>query len=309
MAITDDFQILPGVSSALRTHEPIVALESTVITHGLPEGQNLVLARELEEIINAEKVVPATIALIDGKINVGLSDSDLETLVKTKDPLKISRRNIGLAVAMGKTGGTTVAGTMFIANQCGIKVFSTGGIGGVHRDSPFDISADLLELSHTPMIVVCSGAKAILDLPATREYLETMSVPLIGYQTDELPGFYSERTGLPVDATIQSPSEIVNLARKHWQLGMTSAILVVVPPPDKYAIPSKDIEIYIREAQKDASKQRISGSALTPFLLRRISELSNGKSLRINLELLKNNARIASKIASCFHPRIKEKIV
>lgn len=309
MSISTDHIIAQDIKNALRGDKPVVALESTVITHGLPHPENFQLALDLEKIVKDEKVTPATIAIIDGKIKVGMLQEEIKNLAEAKDSLKINRRSIAYAVANGRTGGTTVAGTLFLANQCGIKVFATGGIGGVHRGSLFDISSDLQELSHTPMIVVCSGAKSILDLEATLEYLETMGVPVVGYQTDELPGFFAKETGLPVDFRVETPMDVVALARKQWALGLNSTILVVVPPPGKFAIPRNIADKYISIALKDAKENYVTGSALTPFLLRRINELSGGKSLKVNLELLKNNAHIAARIASSMHSVFKQNTI
>lgn len=303
----NDYEISPEVKLALKTNKPIVALESTVITHGLPKPQNFKLANDLENIIREEGAIPATIAILDGKIRIGLSESKLYKLAGEQEPEKVNPRMLGITVALQKTGGTTVAGTMFLAHRCGIKVFATGGIGGVHRNSNFDISSDLQELSRTPMVVVCSGAKAILDLPATMEYLETMSVPVIGFQTNELPGFYSSETGLPVNLRVDDFSQVVSLANKQWALGITSAILLVVPPPQEHTIHKQTLEDYINTAQELAEKKGIRGSYLTPFLLKQIGEMSAGKSVEVNLALLKNNARIAARIARQFQVGFKEK--
>lgn len=292
----------PEVAKALRYHLPIVALESTVITHGLPYPENIELANDLEREISSQNVVPATIAILHGKIHVGLTNTQKEELVKAVSPRKISRRDFGIAIALQESGGTTVAGTMIVARQVGIKVFATGGIGGVHRNAPFDVSADLPELSHSPLIVICAGAKAILDLPATVEYLETMGVPIIGYQTDDFPAFYSRSSGLPVNSAVSSPKEIAKIARAHWDMGLESAILVVAPPPEKFALSPDEIEEKIQQALTEASQQKIIGSAVTPFLLKRVSELSSGSSLRVNLDLLHNNANLAAQIAIALQP-------
>jgi pseudouridine-5'-phosphate glycosidase len=276
---------------------PLVALESAVITHGLPYPENVTLARQVEDEVRANNALPATIAILNGKVCVGLGQSELERLATESNPRKVSKRDITIALARRENGGTTVAATLFLANSLEIKVFATGGIGGVHRNAPFDISADLPELSHTPMIVVCAGAKAILDLPATLEYLETMSVPVIGYQTDEFPAFYSRSSGLRVNATVSSPAEVVYMARNHIEMGLTSAILVCVPPPAEDALPRQEAEVVIRQATEEAERQNIRGAALTPFLLKRVNQLTQGASLRANLSLLRNNARVAAQIA------------
>ncbi len=293
-------QIHPSISYAVKHYFPVVALESTVITHGLPYPENEELALAMEEEIRALGAVPATIALLDGKIQIGLEAEQIHLLAnpdKNIEKLKVSRKDLGLILFKGAIGGTTVSATMFAANMAKIRVFATGGIGGVHRGHPFDVSADLPELSQTPVIVVCSGAKAILDLPSTREYLETWGVPVIGFQTNELPAFYSRQSGLPVDANAKTPQEIANIASTHWSLGLNSGILVGNPPPEDVAIPAKDVKAWIDTAIMDADKKNITGAAVTPFLLERISQLSEGKSMQTNIALLKNNARLAANIS------------
>jgi len=292
-----NFEISPEVSRALSRHEPIVALESTVITHGLPQPQNLKLAKDMEKQIRKQDVTPATIALLDGKIRLGLSDEELTQLSKAESTLKVSHRDFATAITKKMSGGTTVAGTMFAANMAGIKTFATGGIGGVHKESSFDISTDLHALAEIPMIVVCAGAKAILDLPATLEYLETMGVPVVGYQTDEFPAFYSRESGLGVSVRFDSAKEIAEFAQAHWDLGMKSAVLVTNPIPEAESIPKSGMEPVIEQASAEAMEQGIHGQALTPFLLGRISELTKGKSLKANLSLLLNNAQLAAEIS------------
>jgi pseudouridylate synthase len=292
-----NFKLSLEISRALDMGAPIVALESTVITHGLPHPQNLELARDMEKQIRAGGAIPATIALLDGKIRIGLSDEELVRLAKADSPLKVSHRDFATAIVKKADGGTTVAGTMFAAHMAGIKVFATGGIGGVHKESAFDISTDLRSLAEIPMVVVCAGAKAILDLPATLEYLETLGVPVVGYQTDEFPAFYSRESGLGVSARLDSPKEIADFARAHWNLGMKSGVLVANPIPEAEAIPKSAMEPIIAKASAEAVGQGIHGQALTPFLLSRISELTKGKSLKANLALLLNNARLAAEIA------------
>ena len=285
------------ISRALQTNLPIVALESTVITHGLPHPQNIQLARDMEAAVEREGATPATVALLDGKIRIGLTDDELARLAEAKSLLKVSHRDFAAAIVKKASGGTTVAGTMFAANSLGIKVFATGGIGGVHKESQFDISTDLRALSEIPMIVVCAGAKAILDLPATLEYLETMGVPVVGYQTDTFPEFYSCDGDLNVSVRLDSPKEVAEFAQAHWSLGMRSAVLVANPVPETEAIPKSEMEPIIAQASKEAQTQKIHGQKLTPFLLNRISELTNEKSMHTNLALLLNNARIAAQIA------------
>jgi pseudouridine-5'-phosphate glycosidase len=285
------------IQRALNLALPVVALESTVITHGLPRPQNLSLARDMENIVREEGAVPATIGVLKGKIRVGLSEADLDELANVDKPLKISLRDFATAAIKGASGGTTVAGTMFAAQGAGIKVFATGGIGGVHKEASFDVSTDLQALATIPMIVVCAGAKAILDLPATMEYLETMAIPVVGYQTDNLPAFYSRESGLKVSVKVESVDEIVKFAGAHWDMGMKSAILVTNPVPAGDEIPKARMDPWIIEASQEAEKKKIRGQDLTPFLLQRINELSNGQSMRVNLALLLNNARLAAQIA------------
>lgn len=276
---------------------PIVALESTVITHGLPKPDNLQLALEMESLVRENGATPATIAILNGEIHIGLSEEELGILANREDTRKISLRDFGIALAGGLSGGTTVASTLFVSALANIKVFATGGIGGVHRGAPFDISADLTQLSKSPVVVVCSGAKAILDLPATREVLETQGVPVIGYQTDELPAFYTRYSGLGVDVRVETPDEAAKIAIESWEAGITSAILLVVPPPEESALTSDEMESAIQAALADADRANIHGAATTPFLLNRVSELTGGESLRANLALLKNNARVAAQVS------------
>ncbi|GAB4578550.1 MAG: pseudouridine-5'-phosphate glycosidase [Anaerolineales bacterium] len=275
----------------------MVALESTVVTHGLPHPENLTLAQEMENIVRKGGGVPATIAVLDGKVRIGLRNDQLEQLATVSDARKISVRDFAPALVQQVTGGTTVAATLFAANTAGIGVFATGGIGGVHRFPAYDVSTDLVLLASTPVIVVCAGAKAILDLPGTLEYLETVGVPVIGYQTDEFPAFYSRESGLPVSARANSPEEVAAIATTHWKLGLKSAVLVVAPPPAETALPKAQVESVIEQALREAQEQNIRGQAITPFLLKRVSELTGKASLQANLGLLYNNARIATQIA------------
>jgi pseudouridine-5'-phosphate glycosidase len=290
-------QLSAEVNRALNLREPVVALESTVITHGLPQPQNLDLARNMERQVRETGAIPATIAVLEGKIRVGLSDEELVRLCESRSTLKVSPRDFATAVVKKADGGTTVAGTMLAAHMNDIKVFATGGIGGVHKESSFDISTDLKALAETPMIVVCAGAKAILDLPATLEYLETMGVPVIGYQTDDFPAFYSRESGLKVSARLDSSREIVEFAKTHWGFGLQSAILVTNPVPEADAVSRTEMEPILAKASDEARERRIHGQALTPFLLGRISEFTRGKSLQANLALLLNNAKLAGEIA------------
>lgn len=286
-----------SVSRARDDTSPIVALESAVITHGLPYPENLNLAHDLEQDVSAELATPATIALLDGKIHVGLTPAQLERIATATDALKVSRRDFGVVLARGVPGGTTVAGTLHVAQRAGIRVFATGGIGGVHRNAPFDISADLDELGRTPLVVVCSGAKSILDLPATLEVLETRGVMVLGYQTDEFPAFFSRSSGLKVPFRSDNPREIAAIARAHWNAGIDAAVLVVNPPPEETALPFDEIEAVIQNALLEAEKEGIHGAATTPFLLARVNQLSGGRSLQANLGLLRSNARLAAQIA------------
>ena len=290
------------VQQAIQSGIPLVALESTVITHGLPYPMNLELALNMEAVIRAEGACPATIAILAGTIHIGLTRNQIEKLVKEKNVRKISHRDFATAVVKKESGGTTVAGTLFVASLAGIKVFATGGIGGVHPNSNFDISTDLTALSQTPVIVVCAGAKAILDLPATLEVLETKGVPVIGYQTDEFPAFYSCDSGLPVSTRLNSPEEVVQFAFTHWQLGFNSAVLVTLPPPAGSALLSRDIKSAIEQAYKEAQANKTYGQALTPFLLKRLTELTQGATLKTNIDLLLNNAQLAARIG-CTLPR------
>ncbi|HEV8188275.1 MAG TPA: pseudouridine-5'-phosphate glycosidase [Pyrinomonadaceae bacterium] len=289
--------IAPEVANAIQEQRAVVALESTVIAHGLPRPQNLETARRLETVVRNEGGVPATIAILDGQLFAGLSDYHLQILADGNDIKKISTRDIAVAVAQGWNGATTVASTIWIANRAGIKVFATGGIGGVHRGSLPDVSADLPELARTPIIVVCSGAKIVLDLPATREWLETHGVTVVGYQCDELPAFYSRRSGLAIDVRAESPVDIAGIFHAQQSLGLESALLVVVPVPAEFEVPAEALQQVLNTALEDAERKRITGAALTPFLLGQMAERSGGATLRANIALLENNARVAAEIA------------
>lgn len=308
MNLPSFFKISPAVQRALRLRQPLVALETAVVTHGLPHPVNLTLATDMEAEVRTGGAVPATIGVVGGKVCIGLETADLAHLAAEEPMRKISRRDFSVAIARQESGGTTVAGTMLAAHQAGIRVFATGGIGGVHRDAPFDESADLHALSETPMIVVCAGAKSILDLPATLERLETYSVPVVGYQTDDFPAFYARSSGLSVPVRADSPQEVVAIAQAHWTMGLHSAILVVVPPPKGVALPESLMEDAIARALQEAHQQGISGQAVTPFLLERVGALTEGRSLRANLGLLLNNAHVAAQIAAAF-PDVGRKVV
>ncbi|MEZ4658299.1 MAG: pseudouridine-5'-phosphate glycosidase [Caldilineaceae bacterium] len=288
---------------SLSNAQPPVALESTVITHGLPYPQNLTLARDMEAAVRAQGAQPRTIGIVRGELIAGLSPAQLEYLATAAQTAaehnlhKISRRDLPIAVARQWNGGATVATTMWIAHRHGIQVFATGGIGGVHRGDGTDVSADLQELAQTPVIVVCAGAKAILDLPATLEYLETYGVSVIGLGTDEFPAFYSHQSGLPVDVCCQSVAEVAAIWRAKQQLGLPGGLLVTVPVPKAEEIPAAEIEPVIQQAVAEAAQQGLRSAQVTPFLLSRVAQLTGERSLRANLALLKNNAVVAAQIA------------
>ncbi len=294
----DKITLSPEVSQAIGAHLPIVALESTVISHGLAYPRNQQTAQEMESNVRAAGAIPATIAVLGGKLTVGLSDAQIEHLAKSKSVRKCSVRDLGIVAGLGLDGGTTVAATMWIAREAGIHVFATGGIGGVHRGHPFDVSADLTELSRTPVTVVCAGAKALLDLPLTFEHLETLGVPVIGYQTDEIPAFYSRRSGLKADINAKSAQEVADIIRARRQLGLPGGELVCVPVPVESELSHDIAERAIIEAQRMADAQGIHGAASTPFLLEQIAKLTDGASVRANTALLLNNARVAAQIAA-----------
>ena len=289
--------IQPDVTEAQQTRKPVVALESTLITHGLPYPDNLDTARALEAAVREAGAIPATIAILHGQITVGLDGAQLEYLAAAQGVRKCSRRDLGIAVAQQLDGATTVAGTMIVAAMAGIGVFATGGIGGVHRGHPFDISADLEELGRTPVAVVCSGAKSLLDLPLTLEQLETRGVPVIGYGADELPAFYSRSSGLPVDVRADTPEQVAAIIRSRRALGLGGGELVAVPVPIQDELPRAEAESAIAQAIQLADESGVSGAAVTPFVLAKIAQLTQGKSKRANIALLLNNARVAARIA------------
>ena len=289
----------PAVAAAFRDRRPVVALESTLITHGLPRPVNVETALAMEAAVRAGGAVPATIGILGGKIIVGLTAAEIVGFASQPagSVRKCSRRDLPIAVARGEDGATTVAGTMIVAHLAGIRVFATGGIGGVHRGAPFDVSADLLELGRTPVAVVCSGAKSILDLPLTLEVLETHGVPVIGFGTDTLPAFYARSSGLPVDVTVQTPAEAAAIIAAARRLNNEYGLLVAVPVPEADALPAEQMEDAIRRATAEAAAQNIHGKAVTPFLLARVAEITAGASRRANVALLVNNARVAGEIA------------
>jgi len=286
------------VQEALQQGKPVVALESTVITHGLPYPANRDTALAMETAVRGGGAVPATIAVLQGKITVGLTEEQIEYLAKAQDVRKCSRRDLPIAVGLGEDAATTVAGTMIVAHMAGIKVFATGGIGGVHRGHPFDVSADLQELGRTPVAVVCSGAKSILDLPLTLEVLETQGVPILGYQTDSLPMFYTRESDLPIDAGVDTPEQIASVIQAAKDLEAEHGILITVPVPEDKALSREIAEEAIKQATEEAESQGIHGKEVTPFVLARVVELTEGKSMIANRALLENNARVAAQIAS-----------
>ena len=289
------------VADALQSKKPIVALESTVIAHGLPFPHNLETADKLEKIVRDNGATPATIAVFNGEFHVGLNKNQIERLATDKDIRKISRRDLPIAVGKKLNCATTVATTSFIAHRAGIKVFATGGIGGIHRGFSHDISADLPELANTPIIVVCSGAKIVLDLPATREWLETNGVCILGFDCDEMPAFYSRKSGLPVDEKVETAAEVVKIAQARDELNLFNAVLLTVPIPAQFEINSAELENILGEALKLADENKISGKEITPFLLAQMAEKSGGKTLAANIALLENNAKIAAQVACSFN--------
>ena len=288
------------VAEALSSKRPVVALESTIIAHGMPYPQNVETALQVEKVIRENGAIPATIACINGKIQVGLSSSQLEELATSKNVLKLSRRDLPIAISQKRIGATTVAATMIGAEMAGIKIFATGGIGGVHRGVELtgDVSADLQELGMTSVAVVSAGAKAILDIPRTLEYLETMGVPVLGFQSDFFGAFYSRSSGIPVEMRMDTPQEIADFLNAKWNLGLKGGVLISNPIPEEYEIPSSEIEPVILEAVAEANALDINGKRLTPFLLGKIKDVTAGRSLETNIQLVLNNARVAAQIAS-----------
>jgi pseudouridine-5'-phosphate glycosidase len=296
------------VKEALDNKKPVVALESTIISHGMPYPENVQTAKIVEEIVRENGAVPATVAIINGKIKIGLNEKELEFMGTSKEILKASRRDLPVVIAKRLNAATTVSATMICANLAGIKVFVTGGIGGVHRgaEETFDISADLQELANTDVAVVCAGAKAILDLPRTLEYLETFGVPVIGFRTEEFPAFYTRDSGLKVDYRVEDEVEAARVIKTKWDLQLKGGILIANPIPEEYALDRAYIEKAIEEAIFEADRRGIRGKALTPFLLEKIKELTEGKSLKANIELVKNNARVGARIAVELNKLYKE---
>lgn len=295
-------EIHPDIQKALDEKKAVVALESTIISHGMPYPENVAMALKVEQIIKEEGAMPATIAIIDGVIKVGLTEEEIKYLAQKKDVLKVSKRDFGYCVSQKKTGATTVSGTMLVANMANIKVFATGGIGGVHRgaEHSFDISRDLEELSELDVAVICAGAKSILDLGLTLEYLETKGVELIGYQTKELPAFYSRESGFDLEIKLDTPKEIADLMKAKWSLGIKGGMVIANPIPKAFSQDAKIMNQVIAKALEEAKLNGIKGKDVTPFLLAKVKELTKGVSLEANLELVYNNARLAAQIAKSY---------
>lgn len=296
-------QLSPEVAAARAAGKPVVALESTIISHGMPYPQNVQTAREVEQVIRAAGAVPATIALIDGRICVGLADDQLERLGNAQDALKVSRRDLAYVLAEKKLGATTVAATMICAALAGIEVFVTGGIGGVHRgaETSFDISADLQELARTNVAVVCAGVKSILDIGLTLEYLETHGVPVVSVGQPGFPAFFTRESGFNADFQLDTPEQQARFIRTKWQLGLTGGVVVSNPVPQEAAMRNEEIDGIIAQALRDADAQGVKGKAVTPFLLARIKDLTGGRSLATNIALVKHNALVGARLAVALH--------
>lgn len=295
--MTQFFEYSHEVEQAVRQKKPVLALESTLITHGLPYPENIETAKALETLVREQGVTPATIAVLAGKIKIGLNEDELELLVNNDHIVKASKRDLSYVITEKLNAGTTVAATLFCAEAVGIRVFATGGIGGVHRGNEQDISADLIELSRTPMAVVCAGAKAILDLPRTLEFLETHSIPIVGYRTDSLPAFYSASSPYQLPTRIDDIQSLVKMLNTHWQLGLSSSVLIANPIPRHEEIDSNIIEPAIASALEEANEKQITGKAITPFLLNEMAAATQGKSLKANIALIKNNVVLAAQLA------------
>ncbi|MFI3245381.1 MAG: pseudouridine-5'-phosphate glycosidase [Ferrimonas sp.] len=301
--LSNYLDISPEVAEALANNQPVVALESTIISHGMPYPRNVETALQVEQVIRENGAIPATIAIIAGRLKVGLNEAEIRHLGQAGlSVTKVSRRDIPFVVAAGKDGATTVAGTMILAAMAGINVFATGGIGGVHRgaETTMDISADLQELASTNVAVVCAGAKSILDLGLTREYLETQGVPVIGYQTDSLPAFYTQESEHSIDYRLDTPEQIAIALKAKWAMDLQGGVVVANPIPAQYAMPLETITAAVEQALAEAVEQGIAGKESTPFLLARVCELTGGNSLDSNIELVLNNARLGAKIAQAY---------
>ncbi|MFZ5352708.1 MAG: pseudouridine-5'-phosphate glycosidase [Bacillota bacterium] len=296
---TDYIDINDEVLDALRYDKPIVALESTIISHGMPYPENIKTAMEVEDTVIQNGAVPATIAIIKGRIKVGLTPEELEYLASSKDISKVSRRDIPHIIALEQSGATTVASTMIFARMAGIRLFATGGIGGVHRgaEKTFDISADLTELSHTSVAVVCAGVKSILDIGLTLEKLETLGVPVLGYNTEEFPSFYTRSSGFGVDCTVNNPYDCARILKAKWDLGLDGGVVVANPVPKEFEANSEVVNAAIEKALHEAHEVNVKGKHVTPFLLSKVKELTIGESLDTNIALIKNNAEVAARVA------------
>ena len=299
MNLKDFMDVTPEIEQAVREGKPVVALESTILSHGMPYPENLAFAREVERIIREQGAVPATMAVIDGRLKAGLTEDELVRMCEAKGVLKVSRRDLPIVVAKKLTGATTVATTMILAELAGVRVFATGGIGGVHRggEDSMDISADLQELAHTSVAVVCAGAKMILDIGRTLEYLETMGVPVLGLDTDEFPAFYCRRSGFGVDYNAKTPRDVAQIAAAKWGMGLAGGMLIGNPVPEEYAMDFDAMSAVIDRAMAQAEEAGVRGKNITPFLLAHIVELTGGDSLKTNIQLAFNNARAAAQIA------------
>jgi pseudouridine-5'-phosphate glycosidase len=299
MTLNAYLDIAPEVQRALDAGQPVVALESTIISHGMPYPQNVATALQVEQEVRDHGAVPATIAIVNGRLKAGLSAAEIETLGKSgRDVVKVSRRDVPFIVAAGATGATTVASTMIIAAMAGIRLFATGGIGGVHRGAQqsFDVSADLQELAQTPVAVVCAGAKSILDLRLTLEYLETHGVPVVGYQTNALPAFFTRDSAFSVDYRLNTPQEIARALHVKWAMSLKGGMVIANPIPEAYAMPRAAIDAAIEQALAEAQAQNIGGKESTPFLLARVCDITGGDSLAANIQLVLNNARLAASV-------------
>lgn len=299
MNLSRYLDITPEVKSAIDAGKPVVALESTILSHGMPYPQNLEFAAEVEKIIREEGAIPATMAIINGRMKVGLTAEELELMCKGENVVKVSRRDLPIILAEGGTGATTVASTMILASLAGIKIFATGGIGGVHRgaETSMDISADLQELAHTPVAVVCAGAKMILDIGLTLEYLETMGVPVLGFNTNDFPAFYCRKSGFGVDYNAKDAADVAKIAKTKWDLGLQGGMLIGNPVPEEYALDFDEMSAIIDKALDSANKEGVRGKNITPYLLAHIVEYTQGRSLATNIQLAYNNARVAARIA------------
>ena len=295
--------VSPEVTQALAEGRPIVALETTVMTHGLPRPQNLELALDMETTVRRGGAVPATVAVVRGRPTIGVPGPELERLARAAGVLKVNRQNLGYCAAKGMDGGTTVSASVHLAHSAGIRIMATGGIGGVHRGQTGDVSADLPELARTPVAVVCSGAKAILDLPRTLEWLETHGVPVIGYGTDEFPAFFSRSSGLRVDLRADGPADVAEILLAHWSLFPMCGVLLCVPCPEEQALPPEEVERAVSRALVSGEAGGVAGKDVTPFLLCELNEMTRGASLRANLALLLNNARVGAQVAQAFRSK------